>query len=85
MSTSETPEIAASPSEDTMIVSAMPMDTATFKRHPMKGQIQTPFNWDEFVFTMKEFVAALIAMLPLLVALKCVAAVILTGWFSTKL
>jgi hypothetical protein len=60
-------------------VKTMPMDTATFKRHPMKGQIQTPFNWDEFVFTMKEFVAALIAMLPLLVALKCVVILLIAG------
>ena len=60
-------------------VKTMPIDTATFERHPMKGQIQTPFNWDEFVFTVKEFIAALIAMLPLLVAIKWVVILIIVG------
>lgn len=60
-------------------VKTMPIDTATFERHPMKGQIQTPFNWDEFVFTVKEFVAAVLAMLPLLVALKWGVILIIVG------
>ena len=58
-------------------VKTMPIDTATFERHPMKGQIQTPFNWDEFVFTVKEMAVAYIGMLPLLEAIKWVVMVII--------
>ena len=58
-------------------VKTMPIDTATFERHPMKGQIQTPFNWDEFVFTVKEMAVAYIGLLPLLEAIKWVVMVII--------
>ena len=58
-------------------VKTMPIDTATFERHPMKGQMQTPFNWDEFVFTVKEMAVAYIGLLPLLEAIKWVVMVII--------
>ena len=52
-----------------MDVKTMPIDTAAFERHPMKGQIQTPFNWEEFVYTLNELWEAFLMLLPwLLVA-----------------
>lgn len=45
-------------------VKTMPIDTATFQPHPMKGLIRTPFNWDEFKYTMKEIWEVFLAVLP---------------------
>ena len=60
-------------------VKTMPIDTATFIPHPMKGQIQTPFNWDEFVFTVKEIAAALVGLLPMLLIIQWVIILIIVG------
>ena len=67
-------------------VKTMPIDTATFERHPMKGQIQTPFDWDEFLFTLNEIWTAFLGLLPMLVAVKWVLALIIVGlciWLIT--
>jgi hypothetical protein len=60
-------------------VKTMPIDTATFEPHPMKGQIQTPFDWDEFVFTVKEMAVAYIGLLPMLEIIKWVIILIIVG------
>ena len=36
----------------TVDVKTIPLDTASFKPHPMKPMIRTPFNWDEFLYTL---------------------------------
>jgi hypothetical protein len=61
-------------------VKTMPLDTATFQPHPMKGLIQTPFNWDEFVYTVKELWAAFVALLPWLISVKWLLILIVAGF-----
>lgn len=60
-------------------VKTMPLDTATFQRHPMKGMIRTPFNWDEFVYTVKELWAGFISILPILIICKWVIILIIVA------
>lgn len=36
----------------TVDVKTIPLDTASFKPHPMKPMIRTPFNWDEFLYNL---------------------------------
>lgn len=60
-------------------VKTMPIDTATFERHPMKGRIHTPFDWDEFVYTVKELVAEYIRLLPLLELIKWIVILVIVA------
>lgn len=62
-----------------MEVKTMPIDTATFERHPMKGQIRTPFNWDEFVYTVNELWVAYVAMVPLLTIIKWIIILVIVA------
>ncbi len=68
-------------------VKTIQLDTATFQPHPMKEMIQTPFNWDEFVFTVKELWTAFLALLPGLLIGKWVIIAIVVGvciWLIRK-
>ena len=60
-------------------VKTLPLDMDTFERHPMKDLIQTPFNWDEFVYTVKEFWAIGLSLLPWLLLGKWVIILIILG------
>lgn len=60
-------------------VKTMPLDTATFQRHPMKEAIQTPFNWDEFIYTIKELAVGFVNILPVLIICKWVIMLIIVG------
>lgn len=60
-------------------VKTMPVDTTTFQRHPMKGVVQTPFNWDEFVYTVKELWTGFIDILPILMICKWAIILIIVG------
>lgn len=51
-------------------VKTMPIDTATFKPHPMKDLAQTPFNWDEFVYTLGEIGDWIAGHLTLIMLIK---------------
>lgn len=66
-------------------VKTIPIDTATFKVHPMKGLVQTPFTWDEFVYTVKEVWTAFLKLLPTLIIFKWVIIVIIVGFCIWKL
>lgn len=35
-------------------VTTVPIDTATFKRHGMKGIIDVPYNWEEFLYDLNK-------------------------------
>lgn len=59
-------------------VKTMPIDS-TFQRHPMKPLVETPFNWDEFVYTVKELWVAFVALLPWLILAKWVLVLIVAG------
>lgn len=74
---------------DPMVVEikTMPLDTATFQRHPMKDLIDTPFTWDEFIYTLKEIWTAFVALLPWLLLGKWVIIFVVTGvciWIMRK-
>lgn len=60
-------------------IKTMPIDTATFEVHPMKGLIRTPFNWDEFVYTVKEYWTVFVDVLPWILAGKWVLILIIVG------
>ena len=60
-------------------VRTIPIDIEEFEPHPMTGPIDTPFNWDEFVYTLKEIWAAFIEMLPWLMIAKWVIILIVAG------
>lgn len=60
-------------------VKTIQLDSATFQPHPMKGMIQTPFNWDEFVFTVNELWTAFLELLPNLLIGKWVIILIIVG------
>lgn len=60
-------------------VKTMPVDTATFKVHPMIGLVETPFTWEEFVFTVKEVLAAFLKLLPVLIICKWAIMIIIAG------
>ena len=61
-------------------VKTMPIDTATFSRHPMKPLVETPFNWDEFVYTVRELWTAFVALLPWFILAKWVIVLIVAGF-----
>lgn len=61
-------------------VKTIPVDTASFERHPMKGLVETPFNWDEFVYTVKEIWDAFIAILPWLLLAKWILVFVVVGF-----
>ena len=70
-----------------MEVKTIQLDAETFQPHPMKDMIQTPFNWEEFVYTVKELWAAFIELLPSLLIGKWVIILIITGlciWWIRK-
>ena len=82
----EVTRIAPDGAEDTLVfdpltleVKTMPVDTTTFQRHPMKGVVQTPFNWDEFVYTVKELWTGFIDILPILMICKWAIILIIVG------
>ena len=60
-------------------VKTMPLDTATFQRHPMKGVVQTPFNSDEYIYTVNELRAGYQEILPVLLICKWVIILIIVG------
>ena len=60
-------------------VKTIQIDTTSFQPHPMGGVIRTPFNWDEFLYTMKELWAAFITLLPVLLIIKWVLVLIIVG------
>lgn len=43
---------------------------STFVMHDVREQIHTPFNWDEFIYTLKELWAKFIDILPVLTLVK---------------
>ncbi len=60
-------------------VKTLPLDMDTFQRHPMKGLIETPFNWDEFVYTVKELLIGFVSIYPVLLICKLVIILIIAG------
>ena len=60
-------------------VKTMPIDTASFQVHPMKGLIQTPFDWDEFIYTVKEYWAIFIDLLPWILLGEWIIILIIVG------
>ena len=60
-------------------VKTMPIDS-TFQRHPMMPLVETPFNWDEFVYTVKEFWAAFVSLLPWLLLGKWAIILLVAGF-----
>ena len=63
-----------------MEVKTLQLDMDTFQPHPMKEMIQTPFNWEEFVYTVKELWAAFVELLPSLLIGKWILILIITGF-----
>lgn len=60
-------------------IKTVQIDTTSFQPHPMGGVIQTPFNWEEFIFTTKEIWSNYIALLPTLLIIKWVIMLIIVG------
>jgi len=60
-------------------VKTMPIDTATFQPHPMKGLVETPFTWEELMYTINEIWLSFIAMLPWLLLAKWIIVFIIAG------
>lgn len=60
-------------------VKTIPMDVEEFEVHPMTGPIDTPFTWDEFIYTLKELWVALVSLLPWLQLAKWVVILIVAG------
>ena len=60
-------------------IKTVQIDTTTFQPHPMGDVIETPFNWEEFIFTTKEVWANFIALLPTLLIIKWVIILIIVG------
>jgi hypothetical protein len=60
-------------------VKTIPLDVENFEVHPMTGPIDTPFNWAEFIYTLKELWAAFISILPWLLIARWVIILIIVG------
>lgn len=60
-------------------VKTLPIDMETFQAHPMKDLIETPFNWEEFLYTTKEKWDEFVALLPWLLLAKWVIILVIVA------
>lgn len=62
-----------------MEVKSLPVDIETFERHDMKDMIQTPFTWDEFVYTVCEIFDVMLGLYPWLLLGKWIIILVIAG------